>query len=73
MAANETNINLSAVSISDWGNNQALWLTWQTATAAGSSQGIAIDNLSFSAVPEPSTVTMVGLGLLGMLSLRRRR
>jgi hypothetical protein len=73
LAANETNINLNAVSISNWGANQALWLTWQTATAAGSSQGIAIDNLSFSAVPEPSTVAMVGLGVLGMLSLRRRR
>ena len=75
LAINETNINLNAVSISDWGSNQALWLTWQTATAAGSSQGIAIDNLSFSAVsvPEPSTLTMVGLGMLGILSLRRRR
>jgi PEP-CTERM motif len=72
LSANETNINLNAVSISNWGTNQALWLTWQTATAAGSSQGIAIDNLSFSAVPEPSTWMLVGTGLCGMLLLRPR-
>lgn len=74
LAGNETNITFSAQSLSSaWHNGDALWLTWQTATAAGSSQGIAIDNLSFSAVPEPSTLVLVGSGLMGLLVLRRRK
>jgi hypothetical protein len=72
-AINQTNINLNAVAISNWGPDQALWLTWQIASSTGGGQGLAIDNLSFSAVPEPSTVALVGLGVLGMLSFRRRR
>lgn len=32
-----------------------------------------IDNLTIDAVPEPSTVLLVGMGVLGMLALRRRR
>jgi hypothetical protein len=71
-AINQTNINLNAVAISNWGPDQALWLTWQIASSTGGGQGLAIDNLSFSAVPEPSTVALVGLGVLGMLSFRRR-
>jgi hypothetical protein len=41
----------------------------------GPSQGVAIDNFSYSAapVPEPSTYAMLGLGLLGMGLLRRRQ
>jgi threonine dehydrogenase-like Zn-dependent dehydrogenase len=32
-----------------------------------------IDTLTIDAVPEPSTVLLVGVGLIGMLAARRRR
>ena len=40
-------------------------------TIATPSRGVAIDNLSLSAVPEPSA--LLALGSLGLLSLRRKR
>jgi hypothetical protein len=73
LAANQTNINLSAVSVGTWGAGQTLWLTWQVANSAGGAQGYAIDNLNFSAVPEPSTLVLVIGGLGAMLVIRRRR
>jgi fibronectin-binding autotransporter adhesin len=44
---------------SAWTPGTALWLTWQISSAAGSGQGLALDNLSFSAVNSavPSTDT----------------
>jgi hypothetical protein len=73
LAANQTNINLSAVSIANWAPGQALWLTWTMSNSSGGEQGYAIDNLSFSAVPEPSSLVLVICGLGGLLAIRRRR
>ncbi len=72
-SANQTNISLSAVSVGSWAPGQALWLTWTMTGSAGGEQGYAIDNLSFSAVPEPSSLVLVIGGLGAMLVLRRRR
>ena len=46
-----------------------------TGAAAGSTEVVRIDNVSLSqvAVPEPTTVTLVGLGLLGAIALGRKR
>ena len=48
---------------------------WIQAVGAGSGDHwiTQIDDVSFAAVPEPTTVTLVGLGLLGLLVLRRRK
>ncbi len=42
-----------------WANGATLWLTWQISSSAGSGQGLALDNLSFSgsSVANPPTVT----------------
>ena len=45
-----------------------------TGAASGSTEAIEVDNVSLTQVPEPSTVTLVGLGLVGaVLGLRKRR
>jgi len=44
-----------------------------TGAAAGSAEAIEVDNVSLSQVPEPTTVTLVGLGLFGALVGLRKR
>ena len=44
-----------------------------TGAGAGSIEQMHVDNVVLNAVPEPTTVTLVGLGLLGLLGLRRRK
>jgi hypothetical protein len=39
--------------ILSWRPGTALWLVWEMASAAATSQGLGIDNLSFSAVAQP--------------------
>jgi len=43
------NLGVTGQTITNWPPGAALWLVWQMSSAAGSSQGLAIDNLSFSA------------------------
>jgi len=40
---------------------------------AGNNNGADIDDVSLDLVPEPTTLTLCALGLLGLLALRRRR
>jgi hypothetical protein len=44
-----------------------------TRTAGGAGADGYSDNVEFRIVPEPTTVTLVGLGLAAGMSLRRRR
>ena len=39
---------------------------------AGGGQAFVIDDFSLSVVPEPASLTLIGLGLLGLVALRRR-
>ena len=48
-SANQTNIAVSSQPITNWPPGAALWLVWEMADPAGKAQGLAIDNLSFSA------------------------
>jgi hypothetical protein len=41
--------------------------------ATGGAGTMRIDNLTIDAVPEPSTMLLVGVGVLGMFAIRRRR
>ena len=57
-----------------WAPGQDLVLRWNSNELSGSDNGLAIDNLSFSAVPEPSSVALaaIGLGGLSLAWVRRR-
>lgn len=60
-----------------WGAGQTLWITWTDVDNTGGDHGLAIDDVSFSAitaVPEPGTYAMLlaGLGAVGFVARRRR-
>jgi len=42
-------------------------------STTGNNQNMIFDNPTFSTVPEPSTIALVGLGLMGGLAIRRRK
>jgi hypothetical protein len=46
---NQTNLSIINQQIADWPAGAALWLVWQMVDATGKAQGLAIDDLSFSA------------------------
>jgi hypothetical protein len=56
----------------NWTNGSTLWIRWVELNDAGNDHGLAIDNFSFSAVPEPSAFLLVG-SVLGLAAVRRRR
>jgi hypothetical protein len=51
---NQTNLGVFNQAIINWEPGAALWLVWEMVSPAGKSQGLAIDNLSFSASNQPS-------------------
>jgi large repetitive protein len=58
-----------------WAPGQTLALRWSVNDASGQDNGMGIDDLSFRAVPEPSSLAMAALGSMGVSGslLRRRR
>ncbi len=53
------------------GVGQRIYIRWTDFNDIGNDAGLAIDNLSFSAVPTPGATAL--LGLAGVAALRRRR
>lgn len=51
-------LSISQQRIADWAPGAALWLIWQMPDASGSGQGLAIDDLNFSATGAPVTVNL---------------
>jgi len=47
------------------------WIRWSDLNATGSDDGLAVDDLSITAVPEPSAALLGCLGVLGLLCRRR--
>jgi hypothetical protein len=54
LASNQTNLAIVNQSITNWPPGAALWLLWVMADPTGKAQGLAIDNLSFSASAQVS-------------------
>jgi hypothetical protein len=65
LASNQTNLVIIDQTITNWPPGAALWLEWVMADSTGKAQGLAIDNLSFSAF----TVTAVTAPQLGVFNL----
>lgn len=65
--------NLSHTFNVNWAANQVLVLQWVGQDLSGQDHGLGIDNLNFSAIPEPSTYALLaGLATIGTAALRRR-
>jgi len=62
-ALNQTNLGVFNQVITNWAPGAALWLVWEMASPAGKSQGLAIDNLSFSASVFPTGMVSPPLGV----------
>jgi hypothetical protein len=63
---NQTNLSVMNQPINDWAPGAALWLGWEMADATGHAQGLAIDNLSFSAgVQSPVVAVPLSAAVLG--------
>jgi regulation of enolase protein 1 (concanavalin A-like superfamily) len=64
---NQTNLSVWNQTITNWPPGAALWLVWQMTDSTGKAQGLAIDNLSFSAsvpVPLPLNLQIGGTNLI---------
>lgn len=59
------------VSSLNWSNGDTLWIRWIENNDAGNDHGLAIDDVSFSAVPAPGALALTGIA--GLLIARRRR
>jgi hypothetical protein len=64
-AANQTTLGVTYQVITNWAPGSALWLVWEMASAAGKSQGLGIDNLTFSAVNSSSLTNHPVLSIQG--------
>jgi hypothetical protein len=54
-AANQVSLGIVNQPIAAWPTGAALWLVWEMADSAGKAQGLAIDNLSFSALTQAAS------------------
>jgi hypothetical protein len=64
---NQTNLSVVNQAITNWPPGAALWLVWQMTDSTGKAQGLAIDNLSFSAsvpLPVPLNIQTSGTNLI---------
>jgi hypothetical protein len=53
---NQTNLSVANQLIVNWPPGAALWLVWQMTDPTGKAQGLAIDNLSFSATGQATAL-----------------
>ncbi len=70
MSSNQVCVGVIDQTITDWPPGAALWLRWDMNDAAGEGQGLAIDNLSFSASMAPPNIAPVLAPLQGQVVYR---
>lgn len=56
-----------------WTNGQTMWVRWVENNDVGNDHGLAIDNFTMTAVPEPETYAMLFAGLAAIGLVIRRR
>jgi hypothetical protein len=71
-AANRVAIGSTVTGLT-WNANDVLILRWVDANHNGSDAGLAIDDISFEAVPEPFTMSALALGLAAIARKRSRK
>ncbi len=60
-----------SISSQAWNPGDTLWVRWIENNDAGNDHGLSIDNFSFSSVPAPGALALLGVG--GLIGSRRRR
>ncbi|MGP8235670.1 MAG: lamin tail domain-containing protein [Limisphaerales bacterium] len=65
---NQMNLAVTNQVITNWPPGGALWLVWEMADATGKAQGLAIDNLNFSATAQSPSTNAVSLSVQGPAS-----
>ncbi len=72
LSANQIVLGPVAVSGLNWATGTDLYIRWFDANSFDFDQGLAIDNVTFTAVPEPSTYALVIAAGVALLAFRRR-
>lgn len=59
----------------NWAAGDTLWIRWIDKNDVGNDHALAIDNVTFEAVPTPipAAAYLLGSGLLGLVGIRRRQ
>ncbi len=64
-AANQVTLSVNNQAITNWPAGAALWLVWEMTDPTGKAQGLAIDNLSFSATGAGSSTNLPAINIQG--------
>lgn len=71
--SNSTSVSFTMTGL-NWQAGEYLWLRWGSNQTLGSSAAIALDNVSVSTIPEPTTAgVLIGSGALLIGAIRRGR
>lgn len=69
-APNRTSISFDVAGL-NIANGNTFWIRWVDIDATGADDGLAVDDFSLRAIPEPSAFILAGLGMVALLGYRR--